>query len=175
MDPMNKEQRYELDQTEQEDSTEDKDAATRLLDFQLGWFAEPLVFGDYPKSMRELVKERLPTFSKDDKRMVKGAFDYLGINYYVTPYGQNMPKTPPGTLLHHDVDSLASAQVFYPLELYLSLLYSIYHHPVNRRVCTNTYGPAITKSSWLLKVLFTFNINQITEHLLRQILHTSLA
>ncbi|KAF3432481.1 hypothetical protein FNV43_RR27221 [Rhamnella rubrinervis] len=92
------------------DSTEDKDAATRLLDFQLGWFAEPLVFGDYPKSMRELVKERLPTFSEDDKRMVKGAFDYLGINYYVTQYGQNMRKPPPGTLLHHDVDSLASVQ-----------------------------------------------------------------
>ncbi|PRQ17090.1 putative beta-glucosidase [Rosa chinensis] len=31
------------------DTTEDKAAAKRMLDFELGWFMEPIVYGDYPK------------------------------------------------------------------------------------------------------------------------------
>ena len=39
--------------------------------FQLARYAEPLIFGDYPKSMRDLVKERLPIFSEEEKKMIK--------------------------------------------------------------------------------------------------------
>lgn len=54
--------------------------------------------------MRDLVKERLPEFTEEEKSLLKGSFDYLGINYYVTMYAQHKPQPPPGTLLHHDVD-----------------------------------------------------------------------
>ncbi|TQD71895.1 hypothetical protein C1H46_042567 [Malus baccata] len=53
-------------------SKEDKAAAGRLFDFYLGWFMGPLVFGDYPQSMRERVKERLPTFLAEEKVLLNG-------------------------------------------------------------------------------------------------------
>ncbi|GMY15068.1 beta-glucosidase [Fagus crenata] len=61
------------------DSVEDKAAALRRMDFLMGWYIEPLTFGEYPKSMRELVKERLPIFSKEEKKMIKGTFDFVGV------------------------------------------------------------------------------------------------
>lgn len=70
-------------------------------------FAEPLVFGDYPKSMRELVKERLPKFSEKQKVMLKGAHDFLGINYYLSSYAQSAPNSQVGVIPHHRVDALA--------------------------------------------------------------------
>lgn len=53
---------------------------------------EPLVYGDYPKSMRELVKDRLPTFTADEKNLVKGSFDFIGINYYTSRYAKNIKQ-----------------------------------------------------------------------------------
>ncbi|KAL6182585.1 hypothetical protein ACLB2K_044004 [Fragaria x ananassa] len=74
-------------------SPEDKVAAERLFDFNLGWFMEPFVYGDYPKSMRELVKERLPSFSAQEQSLIKGCLDFVGINYYTSSYARH--KTPP--------------------------------------------------------------------------------
>lgn len=55
---------------------------------------EPLVFGDYPKSMKDLVKERLPIFTEEQTKLVKGSFDFIGINYYTSRYAKNMNKIP---------------------------------------------------------------------------------
>lgn len=77
------------------ESPEDKAATARQFDFQLGWFLEPFVYGDYPKSMKELVKERLPTFSAQEKTMIKGSLDFVGINYYKSYYVKN--KQPSST------------------------------------------------------------------------------
>ena len=60
----------------------DKAAAQRGLDFNLGWFADPLWFGDYPASMKKCVKEDLPEFTAEEKEMVKGSLDFQGINFY---------------------------------------------------------------------------------------------
>jgi beta-glucosidase len=61
-------------------------AAERSLDFQFGWFMEPLTTGDYSKSMRAIVKNRLPKFSKLQSSLVNGSFDFIGINYYSSSY-----------------------------------------------------------------------------------------
>ncbi|XP_023530952.1 beta-glucosidase 12-like [Cucurbita pepo subsp. pepo] len=66
-------------------------AAYRALDFMLGWFMNPLTFGDYPKSMKSLVGKRLPNFTKEQSELVKGSFDFLGFNYYTTNYAQYTP------------------------------------------------------------------------------------
>lgn len=87
-------------------SSKDKAATARLLGFNIGWFAVLLVYGDYPKCIRKLVKERLPIFSKQEKSLLKGSFDYLGLNNYSSACGRNMQKPPKG-VLHHEVDSLA--------------------------------------------------------------------
>ncbi|KAK2648252.1 hypothetical protein Ddye_015741 [Dipteronia dyeriana] len=73
------------------ESSDDKAAAKRAMDFELGWFAEPLVYGDYPRIMREIVKDRLPTLSAEEKKLIKGSFDFIGINYYTSRYAKNIP------------------------------------------------------------------------------------
>ncbi|KAF3787001.1 Myrosinase [Nymphaea thermarum] len=66
-------------------------AAQRALDFMFGWFMDPLTKGDYPPSMRSLVGSRLPRFTKEEAQLVKGSFDFLGLNYYTTYYASNYP------------------------------------------------------------------------------------
>ncbi|PON63682.1 Glycoside hydrolase [Trema orientale] len=89
------------------ESKDDKAAAERLLDFELGWFMEPLVYGDYPESMKSLVKERLPTFTDEEKELVKGSFDFIGINYYTSRYAKSgVPVQPP----RYTTDSLATQE-----------------------------------------------------------------
>ncbi|XP_050236750.1 beta-glucosidase 40-like [Mercurialis annua] len=67
-------------------STKDIEATQRAQDFQLGWFIEPLILGDYPSSMKSRVKDRLPTFSKSEVALIKGSLDFVGINHYTTFY-----------------------------------------------------------------------------------------
>ncbi|XLR05421.1 hypothetical protein S83_071619 [Arachis hypogaea] len=67
-------------------NTLDQDAAQRAIDFMFGWFIDPLTKGDYPESMRSLVGSRLPKFSAEEVQIVKGSYDFIGINYYTTYY-----------------------------------------------------------------------------------------
>ncbi|GFZ20734.1 beta glucosidase 13 [Actinidia rufa] len=69
-----------------------KDAALRGLDFMYGWFMDPLINGDYPHTMRALVGNRLPKFSKEQSKMVKGSFDFIGLNYYTANYARYAPN-----------------------------------------------------------------------------------
>jgi hypothetical protein len=88
-------------------SKSDVAAAIRQVDFMLGWYIlsdpckfyrnnfnkihilleycwrsmDPLIRGDYPLSMRRLVQGRLPRFTKEQSELVKGAFDFIGLNY----------------------------------------------------------------------------------------------
>ncbi|KAH6822211.1 B-S glucosidase 44 [Perilla frutescens var. hirtella] len=64
----------------------DNYAAQRARDFHLGWFLHPLVYGEYPKTMQNIVGERLPKFSDEEVKMVKGAFDFIGLNQYTAYY-----------------------------------------------------------------------------------------
>ncbi|XP_024992523.1 beta-glucosidase 12-like [Cynara cardunculus var. scolymus] len=69
-----------------------KKAAQRALDFMLGWFMDPLAFGEYPQSVRHLVQGRLPKFSPEESKLVKGSFDFIGINYYTSNYAADIPS-----------------------------------------------------------------------------------
>ncbi|KAF5735748.1 beta-glucosidase 12-like [Tripterygium wilfordii] len=63
-----------------------QNAALRALDFMFGWFMDPISNGDYPHSMRSLVGNRLPKFTREESKMLKGSFDFLGLNYYTANY-----------------------------------------------------------------------------------------
>ncbi|KAB5520220.1 hypothetical protein DKX38_024539 [Salix brachista] len=51
-------------------STDDYEAAERTLDFMLGWFMNPLTYGDYPSSMRELKMPILPIQIIEDIKQI---------------------------------------------------------------------------------------------------------
>ncbi|KAL8122276.1 hypothetical protein AgCh_018861 [Apium graveolens] len=70
-------------------STEDIEAAGRAMEFNLGWFVDPLMFGDYPSSMRSRVGSRLPKFGEAESTLLKGSLDFVGINHYTTMYAAN--------------------------------------------------------------------------------------
>ncbi|KAF5752063.1 beta-glucosidase 40 [Tripterygium wilfordii] len=87
-------------------STDDIEATQRAQDFQFGWFIEPLIFGDYPSSMRSRVGSRLPMFSKTEAALLKGSLDFVGINHYTTYYAQENSTNIINVLLN---DSLADS------------------------------------------------------------------
>ncbi|KAF8403881.1 hypothetical protein HHK36_011987 [Tetracentron sinense] len=85
----------------------DQDAAMRALDFMFGWFMDPITYGDYPHSMRSIVGNRLPKFSEEQSMMVKGSFDFLGLNYYTANYAANIPYSN-SVNISYTTDSQAS-------------------------------------------------------------------
>ncbi|KAF3442435.1 hypothetical protein FNV43_RR16351 [Rhamnella rubrinervis] len=64
------------------DSKEDIIATRRANDFVIGWMLDPLVFGDYPNSMKQIAGSRIPAFTKAESELVKGSFDFIGIVHY---------------------------------------------------------------------------------------------
>ncbi|GLT98197.1 hypothetical protein SLE2022_157130 [Rubroshorea leprosula] len=71
------------------DTIASKRAAQRARDFDWGWAIHPVVYGDYPKIMREMIGNRLPNFTKEQSEMIKGSFNFLGVNYYTTEYAED--------------------------------------------------------------------------------------
>ncbi|KAJ7975200.1 putative Beta-glucosidase [Quillaja saponaria] len=85
-------------------SKADNYAAQRARDFHVGWFIHPVVYGEYPKTMKNIVGDRLPTFSEEEVKMVKGSLDYVGINQYTTYYMQDISPPQPHKDLSYQQD-----------------------------------------------------------------------
>ncbi|VAI19005.1 unnamed protein product [Triticum turgidum subsp. durum] len=85
-------------------STADKDAAKRRVEFMLGWFMDPIVHGDYPASMRSWLGARLPSFTPKQKAALRGSYDFFGLNYYTTYYAIATPA-PANALLRGSYDA----------------------------------------------------------------------
>ncbi|KAL0285731.1 UNVERIFIED_CONTAM: Furcatin hydrolase [Sesamum angustifolium] len=83
----------------------DVKAAQRALDFMYGWFLHPLVYGEYPEIMQSLVGSRLPKFTEEQIEMLKGSFDFLGLNYYTGNYAADVPVR--GGNISSTTDSMA--------------------------------------------------------------------
>ncbi|KAG5134273.1 hypothetical protein JHK82_025461 [Glycine max] len=79
-------------------SKADNFAAQRARDFHIGWFIHPLVYGEYPKTIQNIVGNRLPKFTSEEVKIVKGSIDFVGINQYTTFFiydpHQSKPKVP---------------------------------------------------------------------------------
>ncbi|TQD91665.1 hypothetical protein C1H46_022729 [Malus baccata] len=86
-----------------------RNAANRSLDFM---FMEPLTSGQYPHSMQVLVKERLPKFTEEESKLIKGSFDFVGMNYYTTHHSRDQPHNNSA-----NPSFLTDARVFVSTEL----------------------------------------------------------
>ncbi|KAL0848469.1 hypothetical protein Bca101_021716 [Brassica carinata] len=74
------------------DSHADKLAAARATAFSFDYFLEPIVYGRYPAEMVNYVKGgRLPTFTPEESSMLKGSYDFVGVNYYSSYYVKDVP------------------------------------------------------------------------------------
>ncbi|OIT28846.1 beta-glucosidase 10, partial [Nicotiana attenuata] len=59
-------------------------AVQRVYEFYLGWFANPLMFGDYPDIMKRNVGSTFPKLTREESAQVKGAIDFIASNHYQT-------------------------------------------------------------------------------------------
>lgn len=102
------------------DSAEDREASERAMQFYIGWFAHPIYshHGNYPKVMIERIRNlskqqgfgdrsRLPEFTQDEIRRIRGTSDFFGINsytsYLVIPNGHNNIGNYPVPSFNHDM------------------------------------------------------------------------
>ncbi|XP_067949632.1 cytosolic beta-glucosidase-like [Watersipora subatra] len=93
---------------------EDVLAAARAIDFQLGWFGDPIYkTGRYPKLMREMVdlksgvegrsSSRLPKFSPEEARNINGSYDFFGLNHYTSELASFQETSGKGFLQDRNV------------------------------------------------------------------------
>ncbi|KAK2982575.1 hypothetical protein RJ640_001295 [Escallonia rubra] len=75
-------------------SNGDLEAVYRKMEFMLGWYLHPITYGEYPSSMRSIVKRRLPSFNLFQKLKLAGSFDFLGVNYYTGHWALNQKSDP---------------------------------------------------------------------------------
>jgi len=85
----------------------DISAVQRLLDFSIGWYLDPIVFGEYPAIMQELVGTRLPTITSELREKLRGSYDFIGVNYYSTRYGADASYYLNYSYRRYSWDSLA--------------------------------------------------------------------
>lgn len=77
------------------DTEECLQAQRRAIDWQLGWFADPMYKGHYPQSMVEACGDRLPSFTPEESALLKGSADFFGLNHYSTDFvGPGEKKDP---------------------------------------------------------------------------------
>ncbi|XP_047336432.1 beta-glucosidase 44-like [Impatiens glandulifera] len=97
----------------------DNYAAQRARDFHLGWFLHPITYGAYPKTMQNIVGDRLPKFTEEEVKLVKGSSsDFIGINHYTTFYMYDDPSLYNLTVPSYQTDwhaSFASDKLGVPL------------------------------------------------------------
>ncbi|CAI9103192.1 OLC1v1001638C1 [Oldenlandia corymbosa var. corymbosa] len=84
--------------------TADVEAVDRALDFFLGWFLNPLTYGDYPRVMQRIIGKRLPKFSPQERISLRGSLDFVGLNYYTSNYVSNIVQSHIGSNISYSTD-----------------------------------------------------------------------
>jgi beta-glucosidase/6-phospho-beta-glucosidase/beta-galactosidase len=78
-------------------------AALRALDWQLGWFLDPLYFGRYPITLQRRFPEHLPAFTPSEADEIRGSLDFLGLSYFTAHFVEASLDEPDGFLVS-DID-----------------------------------------------------------------------
>ncbi|KAK1687039.1 hypothetical protein QYE76_047887 [Lolium multiflorum] len=68
-------------------NTADLLAVERAISFNVPWFLDPIIFGDYPPEMRKILGPNLPEFTlKQREKLRVTKLDFIGLNHYSTWY-----------------------------------------------------------------------------------------
>uniref|UniRef100_A0A182NJ66 Cytosolic beta-glucosidase n=1 Tax=Anopheles dirus TaxID=7168 RepID=A0A182NJ66_9DIPT len=125
-------------------SEDDKEASDRAMQYNIGIYMHPIYHGNYPPVMIERIanlsaqqgyhKSRLPKFTEEEIRKIKGSSDYFGFNAYTTRLVTDNGDSNPGQFAEpsfdHDRDVVESIDPSWPssasswLKLYPRGLYS---------------------------------------------------
>lgn len=55
-------------------------ATARKMAAAIGWFADPIFLGQESSLLREMLGDRLPTFTEDEWALLKDSSDFYGCN-----------------------------------------------------------------------------------------------
>ncbi|KAM0871665.1 hypothetical protein ACQ4PT_039236 [Festuca glaucescens] len=76
-------------------STIDQLAVERAISFNVPWFLDPIIVGDYPLEMRRILGSNLPQFTlKQRKKLRVTKLDFIGLNHYSTWYVKDCIFSP---------------------------------------------------------------------------------
>lgn len=74
-------------------------------------YLHPITYGEYPSSMRSLLGNRLPKFTKSQSDSLKGSYDILGVNYYTTNYVEANLKATTNHSYYTDMQATLSSMI----------------------------------------------------------------
>lgn len=57
-------------------------------------FLDPIIYGEYPPEIRQVVGSRLPVFTMEEREILRNSVDFIGINHYTTLYAKDCMLTP---------------------------------------------------------------------------------
>ncbi|KAK2983760.1 hypothetical protein RJ640_022702 [Escallonia rubra] len=141
-------------------------ASLRAQNFFLGWYMDPLVFGDYSRLMKSLIGARLPKFTAEQSKLVKGSLDFLGLNYYTANYAAHV------TNFGNDV-----VNVSYTTDNRANLTTSINGVPIGEKAGSDwlyVYPQGIKETLLYIKEKYNNPIVYITENGIDEINNSSL-
>jgi hypothetical protein len=107
----------------------------------------PLVFGDYPETIKKVVGSRLPFFSNHESELVTNAFDFIGLNHYSSVYTSNNNNVVKAPLqdLTADVATLFRGWKFIWICFYCAYILKVYEvHSFCVCVCMCLQWPRMT-------------------------------
>ncbi|KAH9655388.1 Beta-glucosidase 11 [Citrus sinensis] len=120
-------------------SEEDAIATQRYFDFLIGWVANPLVYGDYPKTMKQNAGSRLPAFTDRESQQIKGSADFIGVINYCMIYIKDNPSSlkqehrdwsaDTATMAFFEQDTAASSNEPSSLQIVLEYFKRVYGNP----------------------------------------------
>jgi beta-glucosidase len=87
---------------------------------------DPLTRGEYPVRMRKLVGDRLPKFTQQQSEILKGSFDFIGVNYYTARFTHSIPISNNIVNKSYDADQLLNQTGKHPVSTKWNVLYCRY-------------------------------------------------
>jgi len=76
------------------ETDEDRQAARRLDGIRNRMFFEPILLGEYPEDVREMLGPLMPEIKDEDLKQMSAPIDFVGVNYYTRMVVRHDPDFP---------------------------------------------------------------------------------